>query len=276
MRYSSDLRKRVLDFIAAGGSKSEASRRFCVSRPTIDKWLKSSDPLSYEKPGSRGPTRLDPTALRSHVAAFPDQTLAKRADHFQVSTFCIWYGLKRINCTRKKNTGYKEQCLKQRCDYRQDLAAVQADGKSLVYVDESGFRSESFRRYAYAPRGECVLGLISSQRARTTTLLAARIENTFTATRLVQGGCKANDFNDYLDEVLCPRLSSDHVVIMDNARLHKTPRTRELIEATGTALMFLPSYSPDYNPVEHDFANIKRKREYHPEKSIENIIQMYK
>ncbi len=172
--------------------------------------------------------------------------------------------------------GYKERCDAKRQTYLQELAIVKASGKSVVYIDESGFRQESHRRYAYAPRGECVLGLISSQRTRTTTLLAARIENTFTAVRLVQGGCKANDFNNYLDEVLCPRLSSDHVVIMDNARLHKTPRTRELIEATGAALMFLPPYSPDYNPVEHDFANIKRKREYHPETSIEDIIQMYK
>lgn len=175
----------------------------------------------------------------------------------------------------KKTLGYKERCPKQRRAYRQELAAAQADGKSLVYVDEAGFRSESFRRYAYAPRGECVLGLISSQRTRTKTLLAARIENTFTAHKLVQGGCKANDFNDWLADVLCPKLASDHVVIMDNARLHKTPRTRELIEAVGAKLMFLPPYSPDYNPVEHDFANIKRKREYHPEKSIEDIIQMY-
>lgn len=137
-------------------------------------------------------------------------------------------------------------------------------------------RSESFGRYAYAPSGECVLGLISSQRTRTMTLLAARIENTLTATKLVPGGCKATDFNDWLAEVLCPRLSSDHVVIMDNARLHKTPCPRELIEASGAELMFLPPYSPDYNPIEHDFANIKRKREYHPEKSIKDIIQMSK
>lgn len=61
---------------------------------------------------------------------------------------------------------------------------------------------------------------------------------------------------------------------MDDARLHKTALTRELIEASGAELMFLPPYSPDYNPIEDDFANIKRKREYHSEKSIEDIIQM--
>ena len=153
---------------------------------------------------------------------------------------------------------------------------MRESGKCLVYVDEAGFRCESFRRYAYAPRGECVLGLISSQRTRTMTLLAARIENTFTATQLVQGGCKAKDFNDWLAKVLCPLLGSEHVVIMDNARLHKTPDTRELIETAGAELMFLPPYSPDYNPIEHDFANIKRKREYHPEIPLEDIIQMSK
>ena len=69
MRYSSDLRKRVLDFIKAGGSKVEASRRFCISRPTLDKWLKAPDPMTYQKPGPRGPTRLDPDALRSQRAS---------------------------------------------------------------------------------------------------------------------------------------------------------------------------------------------------------------
>ena len=63
---------------------------------------------------------------------------------------------------------------------------------------------------------------------------------------------------------------------MDNARLHKTPRTRQLIEATGAELIFLPPYSPDYNPVEHDLvSNIKRKREHNPDATLEDIIQEY-
>ncbi len=57
--------------------------------------------------------------------------------------------------------------------------------------------------------------------------------------------------------------------------LHKTSRTRGLIEAMGASLLFLPPYSPDYNPIEHDFANIKQKREYHPDSTLEDIIQEY-
>ena len=63
---------------------------------------------------------------------------------------------------------------------------------------------------------------------------------------------------------------------MDNARIHKTQRTKELIEATGASLLYLPPYSPDYNPIEHDFANLKKLRQYNKDKSLEEIIDMYK
>ena len=102
MRYSSDLRKRVLEFLETGGRKMQASRRFSISRPTIDKWLRAEDPLAYEKPGPRKPRSLDPNALKEHVAEFPDQTLSERASHFGVSAFCVSYGLKRLGVTRKK------------------------------------------------------------------------------------------------------------------------------------------------------------------------------
>ena len=176
----------------------------------------------------------------------------------------------------KKTLGYKERCPKKRSAYRQELATLRQTGKSIVYADESGFRDESHRRYGYARKGTAVYGLISGfQRTRTKTLLAARFQGTFTAARLLQGGCKSADFNDWLAEEFCPRLTSNHVLILDNAMLHKTSQTRELIEETGASLLFLPPYSPDYNPIEHDFANIKRKREYHLDSTLEDIIQEY-
>ena len=142
----------------------------------------------------------------------------------------------------------------------------------MVYADESGFRDESYRRFGYAPKGEAVYGLISSQRTRTTTLLAARFQGTFMAARLLQGGCKSADFNDWLAEALCPHLTVNPVLIL----LHKTLRTRKLIEARGVCLLFLPPYSPDYNPIEHDLvSNIKRKREYNPDLTLQEIIQEY-
>lgn len=189
--------------------------------------------------------------------------------------YLVWTSKTRY-LAKKKTLGYKERCEQKRKTYREQLASEKHHGKSLVFVDESGFRSESYRRYGYAPKGEPVFDLISSQRTRTTTLLAARIDNVFTTPFLFEGSCNADRFNKWLECQLCPRLEENHLVIMDNARIHRTQRTRELIEASGAALLYLPPYSPDYNPIEHDFANIKRLREYNKDKTLENIINMYK
>ena len=64
---------------------------------------------------------------------------------------------------------------------------------------------------------------------------------------------------------------------MENARIHKTPGTRALIEGCGASLLYLPPYSPDYNPVEHDLvSNLKRRpRSYNADKPLEDIINMY-
>ena len=105
MAYSTDLRKRVLDFIQTGGKKSEASRRFCVDRSTIYRWLGAQDPLATpKKPGPKHMRCLDETQLKKHVADFPDLTENERATHFGVSVSSIGYGLRKLGITRKKNT----------------------------------------------------------------------------------------------------------------------------------------------------------------------------
>ena len=65
------------------------------------------------------------------------------------------------------------------------------------------------------------------------------------------------------------------MVVLDNAKIHKTHRTRELIEASGAEVLFLPPYSPEDNPIEHDFANIKRLREDKADGTIDEVINMY-
>ncbi len=63
---------------------------------------------------------------------------------------------------------------------------------------------------------------------------------------------------------------------MDSARIHKDTETQALIQASSASLLYLPPYSPDYNPVEHLFANIKRIRSYNPDRPIRDIINMYR
>ena len=104
MTYSTDGRKRVLDFIHTGGKKSEASRRFSVDRSTVYRWLSAEDPFSPQKPGPKNMRCLDEWSLKQHVADFPDLTQDERASHFGVSASSIRYGLRKLGITRKKNT----------------------------------------------------------------------------------------------------------------------------------------------------------------------------
>ena len=280
MAYSTDLRKRVLDFITNGGSKvSAAERIFRVSRRTIYNWLEAEDPYACEKPGPKGPRHIDYDALQQHVADFPDFTLAERAQHFGASIHGIFYALSKLNITRKKKTTtYKEQCPVKRQEYLSTLQQeTEQHRKKQVYIDESGFSETDFRRYAYAPKGVGVEAKVPSHRYKTTTLIAARFQGCFTAPVLFEGSCDAVAFNTWLSEMLCPLLDdSFHVVIMDNASFHKGSETEALIRSSGASLLFLPPYSPELNPIEKDFANIKRMRQYNAETSIDDIIKVYK
>src|SRR5687768_2939790 len=105
MRCSQDLRKRVIEFVWGGGSKAEAARRFQVSRSSVYNWTVVPDGLAHERPGPKGPLRLDGRALRTQVAKQQDGTQKERARIFGVSRHGIWYARQRMKDSRKKNAG---------------------------------------------------------------------------------------------------------------------------------------------------------------------------
>ena len=150
-----------------------------------------------------------------------------------------------------------------------------ADGKRFVYVDESGFAPSTERQYGYAPRGEKVYGLRSGDRRPRTSLIAALTDKRLVAPMLFDGTCNTQIFNQWLEEMLCPMLTANDVVVMDNAAFHKSQRTAELIQSTGATLLFLPPYSPDIMPIEKTFGTIKKRRQLLHNHSIEQAINMY-
>lgn len=105
MRCSKDIRKRVLSFIAEGGGKAEAARRFKVSRASVYNWLSQEDGLSYRKPGPKQPRKLDWEALKRAVESDSDRMLKEYAEQFGVSPAAIFKACKRMKLTRKKRRG---------------------------------------------------------------------------------------------------------------------------------------------------------------------------
>lgn len=172
-------------------------------------------------------------------------------------------------------TGYKQRSLMKRKLFLRLRERYRRRGKRFVYLDESGFEPEVSRRYGYGPKGQRVYGLISGHRRPRTSLLAARMDEGFEAPFLFEGTCNTTVFNAWLEKELCPLLNNDHIVIMDNVPFHKAASSREIIEKTGAEILFLPPYSPDFNPIENDFANIKKIREYNEHQTLENIVAAY-
>src|SRR5687767_579441 len=94
--------KRVIAFVRGGGSKVEAARRFQVSRASVYNWTGVPEGLAYQRPGPKGPRRLDWEALRGAVATHPERTQQECARQFGISRHCIWHALQRMPLSRKK------------------------------------------------------------------------------------------------------------------------------------------------------------------------------
>jgi transposase len=129
--------------------------------------------------------------------------------------------------------------------------------ETLVFVDESGCNLALTPLYAWAPRGQRAFAQAPRNRGKNTTLLAALTCEGLLASLTVEGATNTEVFLTYLDRVLCPALRPGQTVVMDNLNVHKAAAVRERIEACGCRLLFLPAYSPDFNPIEQAFSKLK-------------------
>ena len=132
------------------------------------------------------------------------------------------------------------------------------DAKRLVFVDESGFHTSMTRLRARAPKGKRAYGKVPRNRGKNTTLIAAiTLEGGMGAPMTVEGATDSEAFEAYVEHFLAPTLREGQVVVLDGLGAHRPKRIRELVEARGADLVFLPSYSPDLNPIEEAFSKIK-------------------
>jgi len=131
------------------------------------------------------------------------------------------------------------------------------DPDRFVFVDETSTTIALTRRYARAPRGERARGSVPRNHGTPTTLLAALSREGLGAAMTLEGAANTEAFAVYLRELLCPTLRPGQIVIVDNVSFHRADRVRALVEAAGCRLLFLPAYSPDFNPIEHAFSKLK-------------------
>jgi transposase len=111
--------------------------------------------------------------------------------------------------------------------------------------------------YGRAPRGERALGSVPQNYGENLTLIGALSLSGLQAPMTVDGASDGEVFRAYVEQVLCPTLESEDVVVMDNLSAHKVSGIREAIEAKGAKVIYLPPYSPDWNPIEKCWSKLK-------------------
>jgi transposase len=139
--------------------------------------------------------------------------------------------------------------------WRRELGRL--DPSRLVFVDEMGTHTSLAPLYAYAPIGERAFFEIPRNRGKNTTLLASLHRGGMGPSMAVEGATTSRVFETYIERVLAPALRPGQVVVMDKLGAHRPKRIEELIEERGCELLYLPSYSPDLNPIEEALSKIK-------------------
>jgi transposase len=267
---SVDLRQRVVRAVQAGASRHQAAERFGVSLASASRWCGR-----FARDGHVAPKRLGGDQRSRRIEAHADlilslyearpgiflrelrTALAERGIGVAQSSLSRFF--KRHGITRKSSGHAAEQ---DRPDVRAARETwfegqLDLDPDALVFIDETAAATAMARRYGRAPRGERCRMSVPQGHWKTTTVTAGLRASGITAPWLLDGAMNGQAFRTYVADVLSPTLRPGDTVVLDNLPAHKVSGVRERIEAAGARLLYLPAYSPDFNPIELAFAKLK-------------------
>jgi len=216
------------------------------------------------QPGDAGSTGLD-SRTNPQSARFDPEGIAIGAGESEGLPVEHWAAMDGVTgngtATEKKSLHAQEQdtaeAQRKRRAWKEAIRGIEPG--RLIFLDESAATTQMTRTYGRAPRGERVREGAPGGHWRTVTMLAALTLEGLQAPMTIESATDGDVFLAYLEQVLCPRLSPGQVVVMDNLAAHKVAGVRERIEATGASLVYLPPYSPDFNPIEQAWSKVKQR-----------------
>ncbi|MCJ2135793.1 IS630 family transposase [Methylobacterium sp. J-026] len=269
---SVDLRERVVAAVTEGASFHRAAARFDVSVSSASRW---SARFAQEGHVAPNPTHsgdrlsgieAQADLILSTYEARPEIFLRELRDVLAArgvttSTSGLSRFFARHGISRKKGLFYAAE--QERADVKAERQAwfdamPDLDPDTLVFLDETAAATNMARRYGRAPRGERCRLLVPQGHYKTTTVTAALRTTGLCALSLMDGATNGQRFRSYVADNLVPVLQAGDTVILDNLQAHKVAGVREAIEAVGARVLYLPPYSPDFNPIEQIFAKLKQ------------------
>ena len=150
--------------------------------------------------------------------------------------------------------------VQKRNEWLENIDSYDAD--TLVFLDESGVNIDMTRRYGRAVGKARAVDKTPESTPTNTTILSSVRLNGDTAYTTYSGGTTGDVFVDYLENILIPTLHKGDIVIMDNLRSHHVKAVAEVLAKAEVKLLYLPPYSPDFNPIEKMWSKIKSIRNY--------------
>ena len=145
------------------------------------------------------------------------------------------------------------------------------DSRRLVFIDETWVKTNMCRRYGRSLRGERLVAKVPHGHWKTTTFIAALRSDGLTVPTVVDGAVDGSIFLAYVCQQLVPTLHPGDIVVMDNLQSHKVAGVRQAIAAAGASVVYLPPYSPDFNPIEQVFAKVKSILRKKAERTVEGL-----
>ena len=145
------------------------------------------------------------------------------------------------------------------------------DSTRLVFLDETSAATDMTRLHGRSLAGARCQAHAPGGHWKTTTFVGALRQDGMTAPFVLDGPMDGDAFLVYVREMLTPTLAAGDIVVLDNLPSHKVDGVRELVEATGATLRYLPPYSPDFNPLEQAFSKLKALLRKAAARSIEAL-----
>lgn len=265
--YSQDLRTKIVEARERGMPTVEVAGTFGVGISPVKRYVAAAREgrslAPRRRPGSR--PKMDESARRlleedleeRPTATLPERcAFLERAAGVRVSESTISRMLRRLGWSRKRSLAARERDEFLRAAWRL-LFAERVEAERLVFVDEMGANISLSPLYAYSCRGKRAFGSAPRNWGKNVTLLASLTDRGLGPCLVVEGPTTREVFEVYLERVLAPSLKPRQIVVVDNLSAHKGGRVRELIEGAGCELVYLPPYSPDFNPIEQAFSKVK-------------------
>ncbi|MDX2050052.1 MAG: IS630 family transposase [Rickettsiaceae bacterium] len=160
----------------------------------------------------------------------------------------------------KKTLNHPKEDPDRRSIFCERINALNAEGRSIAYIDESGFAHDMPRTHGYSDKGKRCYGTHDWGAKGRTNAIGAIIGGAMIAIGLISGSVNTAVFTSWVEQILLPSLPKKSVVVMDNASFHKGKDMQKMLEDSGHTLLYLPPYSLDLNPIEKKWAQAKHIR----------------